>query len=106
MQSSDFYDCERGMGKQVDMICFSLKSGSCRAFAMSLFDEVNLIPEGEIHFYSRFCTVKIKGRFLKPLYLQLIQRRVKEIREFSDAMPNENALEIESILIHSDYENH
>jgi len=104
MSTSEFYDCERGIGKKVDMICFHLKSGLYRAFATSLFDEINFQPHGEIDFYARFCNIKIKGRNMQPLYLHLVQHRVKEIRDFSKQVIDDGSLEIECIQIHSDYE--
>lgn len=101
---SDFFTTERQIGRMVEMISFTLKTGTRRAFQAVLFDEIHFQPEIGIRFYSRLVTIEVVGRNLEPLYGQLIQRRVTEIREFSEAIISEGGLWIDHINIKSDYD--
>ncbi len=106
LDGSDFYITERQIGRTVEMISFALKCGNKRAFPVTVFDEIKYRPETGICLYSRMATIIIMGRNLNPLYELLISRRVKEVKDFCSQHVSEAELFIESITIHSDYDEH
>ena len=105
-ESSEFYLLERQIGRSVEVVSFALKTGTKRAFAMRLFDEIRFKPEVGISLFSRMVVVTIVGQNLDKLYQMLCQKRVKEVREFGEIAEDETVLVIEKITIHSDYDEH
>ncbi len=105
-EMSGFYVLERQIGKTCEMVNFYLRSGVERAFSVMGFDEITYDPSNGIVIRGRSVTIQIAGRHLGELHKHLVARKVKEVREYVEALVNENELVIEEIGIHSDYDGH
>ena len=102
----EFYVLERQIGRTAEMVNFCLKSGVERGFSVMGFEEISYDPSKGIMIWGRSVTIQIIGRRLQTLHRHLVNRKVKEVREFVEGIIDEEGLVIEAIKIDSDYERH
>ena len=100
-----FFTLLRQTGKQVSQISFALKSHCYHSLAMHDLEEIYFQPTKGILLFFRQATVQVLGQNLQKLYQLLTQRRVLEIREFSETAGiffDTDALFITSMIYESD----
>lgn len=79
-----FFTRLRQAGKTTDTITFLLREQKYHTLATNEIEEMFYSPEQGIFLFFPMGTVHIEGRNLEALYQALRERKVTEIREFSD----------------------
>lgn len=100
-----FYNLLRQPTDRVDYVCFTLKSGKQHLLSASDIIEMYHQPDTGIVLFFSGGIIRIEGRNLNVLFRHLQDRRVKEVREFTDKremMFNGNALFVERIVFESE----
>lgn len=100
-----FFSLLRQPTDRVDYVCFTLKSGEQHMLSASDITEMYHHPETGIILFFSSGIVRIEGRNLDVLFRHFQDRRVKEVREFSNVREmvlNGNALFVERIVFESE----
>jgi hypothetical protein len=84
VQQSAFFSCLRQPGQKAEYITFFMKDRTQHMLAASEIVEGQLDPDRGIVLFFPFGRVRIEGRNLEELVVMLRQKRVTEIREFSE----------------------
>lgn len=101
-----FFTVVRQQGATADYIDFHLKPGRHHTLSINDIREMCFDPEQGIFLFFGFGTVHIEGRNLGKLHALLCQRKVSEIREFSekaDVFFEKDVLVIQRIHYESEY---
>lgn len=100
-----FYSLLRQPTHTVDYICFTLKNGRQHSLSASDVTEMFHDPATGIVLFFSAGDVRIEGRNLYALFRLLQDRRVKEVKEFTDdreMLFNANALFVDRIVFESE----
>lgn len=84
IEQSAFFSCLRQPGHKADYITFFMKDRKQHMLATSEITEGQFDPDRGITLIFHFGIVRIEGRNLEALVVMLRQKRVTEIREFSE----------------------
>ena len=84
MDDAPFYPLLRHMSERADFVCFSLNNGRQHLLSVADITEFFYHPDNGIILFFHAGMVHIEGRNLDMLFRYLQDRRVKEIREFSE----------------------
>lgn len=84
LEEAVFFTLQRQSGSPVELVTFALKEGYHHSIASNEIEEIFFHPERGIFLFFAFGKVQIEGRNLQKLYRHLRERKVTEIREFSD----------------------
>jgi len=100
-----FYTVLRQTTASAEQISFHLKNGCQHTLAVGEIMEMYYDPANGIILFFSLGSIHIKGRNLEKLHRHLKDRKVKEIREFSekaDLLFSPDALVISTIEYHSE----
>lgn len=102
---AQFFSLLRQPTDRVDYLCFTLKNGRQHTLSASDVTEMFHHPDTGIVLFFNAGIVRIEGRNLETLFDYMQERRVKEVKEFSDireTLFNANALFVERIVFESE----
>ncbi len=97
LHDASFYTLLRQPTERVDYLCFTLKNGRQHMVSASDITEMCHEPGSSIVLFFHAGTVHIEGRNLDALFGHLQDRRVKEVREFSDS--RETVLNTDALFV-------